>query len=127
MGNLIGHVEWVLFLPADAVSFFINCNRACGICLWNGIRSTAQTHIVQPLLYANVIIIVMLASNIWSSLAQHVNQPEDDSVDFMSNAGQHMDGGEVIASRLPMLNEQEPSCEELRAMWRYKAILPIYL
>lgn len=114
-----------LFLSADAVSFFINCNRACGIRLWNGIHSTVQKHIVQSLLYSNAIIIVILASNIWSSLAQHVNQPQDDSGDFMSNAGQNMDGGEVIASRLPMLNEQEPSCEELRAMWRYTAILPI--
>lgn len=26
--------------------------------------------------------------------------------------------GEVMAARLPSLNAQEPSCEELRAMWR---------
>lgn len=69
-----------------------------------------------------MIIIVILASNIWSSLAQNVNQQHDDSVDYMGNGANNVDGGEVMASRLPVLNEHEPSCEELKAMWRYESI-----
>lgn len=96
-----------------------------------------------------MILIVILASNIWSSHGQ--NPQNDDAADYV-NAGEGDGGGgggggrsddsddstgsggsssssivrdrvqssgEVMASRLPELNENEPSCEELKAMWRY--------
>lgn len=67
------------------------------------------------LLYGSAILVVILASNIWSTNAQNVNQQRD--TEYVSdNVG--VSNGEVIASRLPALNGHEPSCEELRAMWR---------
>lgn len=87
-----------------------------------------------------MILIVILASNIWSSHGQNVNPQNDDAADYVNagggGGGGSSDGvgvgdsniaerdrvqssGEVMASRLPVLNENEPSCEELKAMWRY--------
>lgn len=83
---------------------------------------------VDSALYGNVILIVILASNIWSSHGQNVNPQHDDAADYVGAGGddrQNVDAdrvvssGEVMASRLPVLNEHEPSCEELKAMWRY--------
>lgn len=96
---------------------------------------------VDSALYGNVILIVILVSNIWSTHGQNVNPQQDDAADYVgpgggvggadgvgSNGGA-VDGdrvpssGEVMmASRLPVLNEHEPSCEELKAMWRYAII-----
>lgn len=90
-------------------------------------------------LYGNVILIVILASNIWSSHGQNVNSPQDDAADYVGSGGgggggssvvgngaadgdRVVSSGEVMASRLPVLNEHEPSCEELKAMWRYAII-----
>lgn len=81
-------------------------------------------------------LIVILASNIWSTHGQNVNPQHDDAVDYVGAVGGGDDSdsvggsisverdivpssGEVMASRLPVLNENEPSCEELKAMWRY--------
>lgn len=67
-----------------------------------------------------MILIVILASNVCSSHAQNANQQQHDS-DYISSSGNGMgvvSSGEVMASRLPVLNGHEPSCEELRAMWR---------
>ncbi|XP_055313787.1 uncharacterized protein LOC129575024 isoform X3 [Sitodiplosis mosellana] len=88
---------------------------------------------VDSALYGNVILIVILASNIWSSHGQNVNPPHDDAADYVGPGGGGSGGGgngaadgdrvassgEVMASRLPVLNEHEPSCEELKAMWRF--------
>lgn len=86
---------------------------------------------VDSALYGNVILIVILASNIWSSHGQNVNPQNDDAADYVNAGGGGGGGsnsaerdrvqssGEVMASRLPVLNENEPSCEELKAMWRY--------
>lgn len=82
---------------------------------------------VDSALYGNVILIVILASNIWSSYGQNVNPQSDDAADYVGpgGSGNSAEGdrvaisGEVMASRLPVLNEHEPSCEELKAMWRY--------
>ncbi|XP_055313788.1 uncharacterized protein LOC129575024 isoform X4 [Sitodiplosis mosellana] len=90
---------------------------------------------VDSALYGNVILIVILASNIWSSHGQNVNPPHDDAADYVGPGGGGSGGGgngaadgdrvassgEVMASRLPVLNEHEPSCEELKAMWRGRA------
>lgn len=86
---------------------------------------------VDSALYGNVILIVILASNIWSSHGQNVNPQNEDAADYVNAAGGSGGGsnsaerdrvvqssGEVMASRLPVLNENEPSCEELKAMWR---------
>lgn len=94
-----------------------------------------------------MILIVILASNIWSSHGQNVNPQNDDAADYVNAGGGDGGGGgggdggdnngsggssssivrdrvqssgEVMASRLPELNENEPSCEELKAMWRYE-------
>lgn len=88
-------------------------------------------------LYGNVILIVILVSNIWPSHGQNVNPQNDDAADYVGpggggggvgvggvagNSGERdrvPNSGEVMASRLPVLNEHhEPSCEELKAMWR---------
>lgn len=88
-----------------------------------------------------MILIVILASNIWSSHGQNVNPQNDDAADYVNAGGggggdgssggvgvgdsniaerdRVQSSGEVMASRLPVLNENEPSCEELKAMWRY--------
>ncbi|XP_031630273.1 uncharacterized protein LOC116345217 [Contarinia nasturtii] len=85
---------------------------------------------VDSALYGNVILIVILASNIWSSHGQNVNPQQDDVADYVGPGGDgggggNSDGdrvtnsGEVMASRLPVLNEHEPSCEQLKTMWRF--------
>lgn len=109
-------------------------NRGFTSCLlFNIFAAIEQKQIrVDSALYGNVILIVILASNIWSSHGQNVNPQNDDATDYV-NAGGGSDvsgsnsaerdrvqsSGEVMASRLPVLNENEPSCEELKAMWRY--------
>lgn len=77
-----------------------------------------------------MILIVILASNIWSSHGQNINPQQDDVADYGAggSGGGGNDGnsdgdrvtnsGEVMASRLPVLNEHEPSCEQLKTMWR---------
>lgn len=66
-----------------------------------------------------MILIVFLASNFWSSLAQNVNQPQEDPMDYMlGTSGRNgLDDVSAIAARYAYGNA-EPSCEELRAMWR---------
>lgn len=81
-----------------------------------------QKPLVDSIFGANVILIIISVSNIWSSHAQNVNQQHDPN--YLSNGGSGNSGegggsvnsGEI--SRLPVLNENEPSCEELKAMWR---------
>lgn len=68
-----------------------------------------------------MILIVILASNVWSSHAQNANQQQHSDADYISSSDGSIgavSNGEVMASRLPVLNGHEPSCEELRAMWR---------
>lgn len=59
---------------------------------------------------------MVISSNKCSILAQNIPQPQHQSDYVSNNVG--VNSGEVIAARLPVLNAQEPSCEELRAMWR---------
>lgn len=63
-----------------------------------------------------MICLIILVSNIWSTNAQNVNQQQPDTDYVGGNVGES--NGEVIASRLPVLSGHEPTCEELRAMWR---------
>lgn len=66
-----------------------------------------------------MIFLIILVSNIWLTNAQNVNQQQQQQPDtdyVGGNVGES--NGEVIASRLPVLSGHEPSCEELRAMWR---------
>lgn len=90
-----------------------------------------QKPLVNSIFGVNVILIIIFISNIWSSHAQNVNQQHDP--DYLLNGGSgggggsggvdnSAEGGTVNSgeiSRLPILNENEPSCEELKAMWRY--------
>lgn len=106
---------------------------------------------VDSTLYGNVILIVILASNVCSSHGQNANLQNEDTAEYVNAGGGSDDGdgdggggggdgggsdntgsgdnssrhrvqnsGEVMASRLPVLNVNEPSCEELKAMWRYE-------
>lgn len=117
--------------------------------VWHIRDSIVQKNIqVDSTLYGNVILIVILVSNIWSSHGQNVNPQNDDAADYVGpdggggdsgggggggggNVGVNVNvannngerdripnSGEVMASRLPVLDENEPSCEELKAMWR---------
>lgn len=59
--------------------------------------------------------IMIIASSVCSIVAQSVQSPH--SQDYVSNSV-GVSNGEVMAARSPALNAHEPSCEELRAMWR---------
>lgn len=96
-----------------------HCHIGARLLAWS--MRNQQKHIVESTLYGNVILILVLASNFWSSLAQDVvdQQSQDGGSDFLPGIpGPGSNRDEAIAARV-MFNDLEPTCEELRAMWRY--------
>lgn len=75
-----------------------------------------QKPLADPIFGAHTILLIIFVSYIWLSHAQNVNQQHEPDLSNNDGIGS-VNSGEI--SRLPVLNENEPSCEELKAMWRY--------
>lgn len=76
-----------------------------------------QARTYKPILYYGAVLSIIFSSNVYSTFAQNIPQQQQHQTDYVSNSV-GANSGEVISGRSPILNTQEPTCEELRAMWR---------
>lgn len=77
-----------------------------------GVFSSLQNQLIKLILYGGAVLLI-ITSKVPSILSQNIQGQHQTNY-----VGKSADSGEVISGRSPALNEHEPSCEELRAMWR---------
>lgn len=83
-----------------------------------------KNQLTKSTICGGVVIVMIVNFNIKEVMAQNVQEHQTDHISGSANEAQSGSGsapgnsGEVIAARSPVLSSYEPSCEELRAMWR---------